>query len=162
MKRLLPAPLMSASLFAIWLLLNDSASAGDLLLAAVFAIALPLLTAPLRPLGARVRRPAVLLRLVLVVGLDVLQSNLDVARGVLRAPRRPPRGDFVSVPLELRDPHALAALAVITTVVPGTVWCELASDCSALRLHVFDLDDEAAFVHRFKARYERPLMEIFQ
>ena len=66
------------------------------------------------------------------------------------------------VPLELRDAHALAALAVITTVMPGTVWSELAPDRSALLLHVFDLADEAAFIAHFKARYEQPLKEIFE
>ena len=66
------------------------------------------------------------------------------------------------IPLELRDPSALAALATITTVVPGTVWSELAFDRSALLLHVWDLNDEAEFIAYFKARYERPLMEIFE
>jgi multicomponent K+:H+ antiporter subunit E len=163
MRRLLPAPLLSAALAAIWLMLNRSVDAGHLLLAAVVGVALPLVTAPLRQLPVRIRRPGVLLRLIFTVGLDVLRSNFDVARGVLRSARgRQPRGAYVVVPLELREPHALASLAAITTVVPGTVWCELASDCSALRLHVFDLDDEAAFVAHYKARYERPLLEIFR
>jgi multicomponent K+:H+ antiporter subunit E len=44
-----------------------------------------------------------------------------------------------------------------------TVWAELAPDRSALLLHVFDVDtDDADFVAHFKARYERPLLEIFQ
>lgn len=73
-----------------------------------------------------------------------------------------PRSAFVVVPLELRDAHALAALAVITTVIPGTVWCELAPDRSALMLHVFDVDDEAGFIAHYKSRYERPLREIFE
>ncbi|MGE1125623.1 Na+/H+ antiporter subunit E, partial [Pseudomonas zeae] len=93
----------------------------------------------------------------LTVGGDVVMSSLDVGRGVLRAGRRPPRGGFVSVPLDLRDAHGLAALAIITAVVPGTVWCELAPARSALRLHVFHLDNEAVFVAHFKARYECPL-----
>jgi multicomponent K+:H+ antiporter subunit E len=89
-------------------------------------------------------------------------SALDVARGVLRAGRQPPRGRFVVVPLELRNAHALTALAMITTVVPGTVWSELAPDRSALLLHVFDLDEEGPFIAHFKSRYERPLREIFE
>ncbi len=110
----------------------------------------------------RLRRPATVARLLLVVGLGVLQSNLDVARGILRSRVRRSTGAFVKVPLELTDPSALAALAMITTVVPGTVWTELAIDHSAVLLHVFDVDDEAAFVADFKARYERPLKEIFE
>ena len=66
------------------------------------------------------------------------------------------------IPLELRDPSALASLAVITTVVPGTVWCELARDSSAVMLHVWDLQDEAEFIQMYKSRYEAALLEIFQ
>jgi multicomponent K+:H+ antiporter subunit E len=162
MKHLLPAPLLSAALFALWLLLNQSVSAGHLLMAAIVALTIPLLSASLRPQRSRIARPGLLLRLVFTVGHDVVLSGLQVAGGVLRAPRRAPRGAFVSVPLELRDPHGLASLAIITTVVPGTVWSELAADRSELLLHVWDLDDEAAFIAYYKQRYERPLLEIFR
>ncbi|MGS0757572.1 Na+/H+ antiporter subunit E, partial [Roseateles sp. GG27B] len=138
MKRLLPSPQLSLGLFLLWLLLNQSLSLGHLLLAAVVAVVIPLLMAPLRPVGGRLRRPGVLLRLIVVVGFDVVVSGLSVGRGVLSSRRRMPRGRFVTVPLELRDVHALAALAIITAVVPGTVWSELAPDRSALLLHVFD------------------------
>ena len=159
MKRWLPSPLLSLALWALWLVLNDSVAPAHLLLGAFLGWIVPWLVAPLRPLGPPVRRPAVLARLVLRVGWHVILSGLSVARGVMT--QRAPRGAFVVVPLELRDPHALAALAIITTVVPGTVWSELAPDRSTLLLHVFDLDDEAAFIARFKADYERPLKEIF-
>ncbi|MBZ8141512.1 Na+/H+ antiporter subunit E [Rubrivivax gelatinosus] len=162
MKRWLPAPLVSIGLFGMWLLLRPSFTPGSLALGLLLALLMPKLMSPLRPPAGPVRRPLVVLRLVAVVGTDVVKSALDVGRGVLRSGRQPPRGTFVIVPLELRDVHALAALAMITTVVPGTVWCELAPDRSALRLHVFDLADEAEFVAHFKQRYERPLKEIFE
>jgi multicomponent K+:H+ antiporter subunit E len=162
MKRLFPAPLLSASLFGLWLVLNQSLSLEHVLLAAVLGLLIPRLTARLRPLPIRIRRPGVLVRLILTVGMDVLTSGAEVAWGVLRSYWRPPNGAFVKIPLELRDPNALASLAIITTVVPGTVWSELAPDRSVLLLHVFDLDDEADFVARYKARYERHLKEIFE
>jgi multicomponent K+:H+ antiporter subunit E len=161
MKRWVSAPLLSAGLFALWLLLNQSLGLGQLLLGAVIAIVMPVLMAPLRPAAGPLRHPGLLLLLILRVGIDVVMSALAVGRGVLRAGQTPPRGRFVVVPLELRNAHALAALAMITTVVPGTVWSELAPDRSALLLHVFDLDDDAAFTADFKQRYERPLLEIF-
>ena len=162
MRRLIPEPLLSATLFALWLLLNQSVSAGNLVLAALVGLALPRLTAPLRPRHARIARPVVLLRLVGAVGFDVVASSLQVARAVLRAGRHAPRSTFVSIPLELRDAHALASLAIITTVVPGTVWSELAADRSSVLLHVFDVADETAFIAHYKERYERPLLEIFE
>ena len=66
------------------------------------------------------------------------------------------------IPLDLRDPLGLAALCMVTTVVPGTVWSELAVDRSAMLLHVWNLGEPDAFVARFKDRYERPLRKIFE
>ncbi|MFJ4157951.1 Na+/H+ antiporter subunit E [Pseudomonas sp. NPDC089752] len=162
MSRLFPAPLLSIALFVLWLLLNLSISPGNLLLAAALAVVAPLLMAPLRPQRARVSRPLVVARLIGRVGIDVIHSNFLVAIGVLRARQKPPRSAFVHIPLDLRDAHGLAALSMITTVVPGTVWSELALDRSMLLLHVFDLEDEKAFIEHFKHTYERPLMEIFE
>jgi multicomponent K+:H+ antiporter subunit E len=162
-QKLVPAPLLSASLLVLWLALARSTSLGQLSLGLGLAFAVPLLTSRLRPATARVRRPLVVVRFILMVGFDVLLSNLQVGWGVLTwRGRRRPRSKFVIVPLELRDPFGLAALAVVTTVVPGTVWSELALDRSALLLHVWHVDEEAAFVARFKARYEKPLREIFE
>ncbi|MBA1204578.1 Na+/H+ antiporter subunit E [Pseudomonas capeferrum] len=162
MKRFFPAPLLSVSMFFLWLLLNVSVSPGNLVLAAALGIFAPLLLAPLRPQQAHIRRPRVIIRLLCRVGTDVVMSNLQVAKGVLRAGSRQPHSVFVHIPLDLRDAHGLAALSMITTVVPGTVWSELALDRSMLLLHVFDLKDEAAFIEHFKHAYERPLMEIFE
>ncbi|MFY0730814.1 Na+/H+ antiporter subunit E [Pseudomonas sp. NFX15] len=162
MKRLFPAPLLSLALWLLWMLLNLSISPGNLLLGAGLGFFAPLMMRRLRPLPVRIRRPWVIVRLVLRVGRDVLVSNVAVAWQVLNAGRRPPRSRFIKVPLDLRDANGLAALSMITTVVPGTVWSELALDRSILLLHIFDLDDEALFIQHFKATYERPLMEIFE
>jgi multicomponent K+:H+ antiporter subunit E len=47
-------------------------------------------------------------------------------------------------------------------LTPGTAWGEISFDSSVLLIHVFDVDDEAAFVAMIKQRYEHPLMEIFE
>jgi multicomponent K+:H+ antiporter subunit E len=93
---------------------------------------------------------------------DVVVSALALAGAVLRSRAHPPRSAFVSIPLELRDVHGLATLALITTIVPGTVWSELTLDRRAVVLHVFDVADTDAYVAHYKERYERPLMEIFE
>lgn len=162
LKKILPAPLTSASLLALWLVLARGVSPGQLLLGLVLALAVPRLTAKLRPTRVRVRRPLVVVRFILTVGHDVLLSNFEVARGVLAWRWRRPDSRFVVIPLELRDPLGLAALSMVTTVVPGTVWSELALDRSAVMLHVWDVGNEEAFIARFKARYEKPLREIFE
>lgn len=161
-RRLVPAPLLSAALLALWLVLAGSTSAGQVLLGLALAIAVPHMTASLRPTTVRVRRPLVAVRYILRVGHDVLVSNFQVARGVLAWGSSRPRPRFVIIPLDLRDPLGLAALAMVTTVVPGTVWSEIALDRSALMLHAWNVEDEERFVTRFKARYESPLREIFE
>lgn len=162
MKRWLPSPWLSLGLFGGWLLLTRSGSIGQVLLGLLVAVVVPLLAAPLRPRPGPLRPWALLARLIARVGLEVVRSALDVARGIARARRQPPRGAFVVIPLELRDVHALAALAMISAVIPGTVWSELAPDHSALLMHVFDLGDEAEFIAHFKRDYEHPLKEIFE
>ena len=160
--KLLPAPLASAALLALWLTLARSTSLGQVLLGLALALAAPLLTTNLRPTRVQVRRPLVVARFILRVGYDVLSSNVEVAWGVMRWDWRRPQSRFVIVPLELRDPLGLAALSMVTTVVPGTVWSELKLDRSALLLHVWDVREDEAFIARFKARYEAPLREIFE
>lgn len=159
---LVPAPLTSAALWAMWLVLARSTSAGNVLFGLALALAAPVLSSRLRPTRVRVRHPLVVARFILTVGHDVLRSNFEVAWGVLGWRWRRPNARFVIIPLELKDPLGLAALSMVTTVVPGTVWSELALDRSALLLHVWDVDEEQAFISRFKARYERPLKEIFE
>jgi multicomponent K+:H+ antiporter subunit E len=146
----------------LWLALARAVSFGQFLIGLVLALVVPSVTSNLRPATVRVRRPLVVVRFILKVGYDVVLSNLQVAWGVITWRWRKPASKFVIVPLELRDPLGLAALAMVTTVVPGTVWSELALDRSALLLHVWDVGEERAFVARFKSRYEMPLREIFE
>ena len=76
--------------------------------------------------------------------------------------RQQPKIGFLQIPLEMRDPHGLAMLAVIITATPGTVWAGHDPADNVLTLHVLDLQDEAAWLQTIKQRYERPLMEIFE
>lgn len=162
LARLVPAPLMTAALFALWLALARQVSFGQALVGLVLALVVPLMTFGLRPTKVLVRHPLVVTRFILRVGSHVLLSNFQVAWGVVFWRWRRPHSQFVVVPLELRDPLGLAALSMVTTVIPGTVWSEIALDRGALLLHVWDVEDEAAFVERFKHDYEKPLKEIFE
>jgi multicomponent K+:H+ antiporter subunit E len=128
----------------------------------VLGLAVPLVTRSLRPMQGRARRPLVAARYLLTVMHDVIRSNLEVAWGLVRWRWRKPSASFVIIPLELRDTLGLATLCMVTTIVPGTIWSELALDRSALRLHVWDVVNEQAFVLQFKRRYEQPLREIFE
>lgn len=161
MKRWLPAPLLSASLFAVWLLLNNTVDAAHLVLGALVAIVVPWFTERLRPDRPRIRRPLAILRLGLVVLWDIVMSNIEVARRIL-GPEAAIRPAFVWLPLDLTDPHAIVSLAGIITMTPGTLSAELSADRRHLLVHAFNVDDEAALIAQMKARYEAPLKEIFE
>ena len=150
------------ALLALWLLLQQSLAASDLLLgigiAAAAALAYRRLRAPARPARFRLRA---MLELLALFADDVLRSNLAVARIVLGLHRRPRVSGFVDVPLELRDPRGLAVLACIVTATPGTSWARYDAGRSALTIHLLDDHAAEAWVREFKARYERRLLEIF-
>jgi len=162
MKRLIPSPPLSVALLVVWLLLNQSLEASTLVSGLLLAVAVPLLTKGLRPATVRMRRPGVALRLAGVVLYDMSLSVFAVARALLTRRSDRIHSEFLRIPLDLRDPNGLAVLAMIMCLTPGTAWGEVAFDRSTLLIHVFDLDDEAAFIAQIKNRYERPLMEIFE
>lgn len=161
-RRLFPSPLMSVALVALWLVLNNSLSLGQWLMALLLGFLVPWLTQSLRPTPVRFSHLGVALKLLLRVGWDVIVWNWRVLRGTLASQKKLPQGQFITVPLDLRDPTGLAALAAIMCVIPGTIWSELALDGSALLVHIFDLEDAQAEIQLIKTRYERPLMEIFE
>lgn len=162
MRRLLPAPLLSLALVALWLILTNPYSVGNWLMAVVLGVLVPLLTQSLRPTPVRFSHPWVAFRLFLRVGCDVIYWNWRVLRGTVARGERMPRGAFITVPLDMRDPNGLAVLAAIMCVIPGTIWSEIALDRSALLVHIFDLDNAEHEIELIKSRYERPLMEIFE
>lgn len=157
-----PPVVLGSVLLVTWLLLTATWSAGQLLLGLALTVVLLALAAPLRPVRPRVRRPHLLLPLLAAVLVDVARSNVGVARVILgRTGGRMVNSGFLEIPLELRDPHALAILAAIVTSTPGTAWAGLSADGRTLTLHVLDLQDDAYWIRTIKERYERPLLRIF-
>ena len=163
MKRWLPYPLMALALLAMWLLLAESVSPGAVLLGSILAGAGSWVLVTLAPPRARFRRLSTVPGLLRDVLVEVVRSNNAVARIILQ-PRRARTGHagFVLIPLDMRDPYGLAALACILTATPGTVWVEYDSAESTMLLHVLDLIDKEEWIHAVKHKWERRLMEIFE
>jgi len=161
MKRFIPSLPLSLAVFLLWLLLVSEISAGGLLLAAALAIALPLMASTLQPPRAHFGPMVVVLRLAATVAVDIVVSNIEVARRIL-GPQSALAPAFIWVPLDIKSAHGITALASIITLTPGTVSAELAQDQRHLLVHCFNLDDANEAIARIKARYEAPLMEIFR
>jgi multicomponent K+:H+ antiporter subunit E len=162
MTRLLPFPIVSFCLLALWLLLNQAVSFGHVLLGCVIALVGGRIMTVLELPRVRVKRPAVILRLLRLVAVDIVRSNLAVGRIVLGLGRRQRRAGFVEIPLDMRDPYGLASLACIITLTPGTLWVNFDAQKATLMIHVLDLVDQEEWIRTVKDRYERHLLEIFE
>ncbi|SAI54855.1 putative monovalent cation/H+ antiporter subunit E [Bordetella ansorpii] len=147
-------------LLVLWLVLNQSWSAGQIVLGAGLAIWLAWASLRLRPLGARPHRLWRLAPLFPRVLWDIVKSNVAVAKLIWRPGRNLTPG-FITVPLRMRDPHGLAVLTCCLTYTPGTVVVDLKRGQS-ITLHVLDLQNEAAWATLVRERYERILLEVFE
>lgn len=154
---------LTVTLVGIWLLLSGDLSVMSIAFGVLLTLLLVLAIAQLRPVRPRLRHLHLAIPLVATLLVDIVLSNLGVARVVLGLTRnRQVRSGFIDIPLELSDPHGLAILAVIVTSTPGTSWAGVAPDGRVLRLHMLDIRNEDEWIRSFKQRYERRLMRIFE
>jgi len=161
MKRLLPHPILAGLLLILWLILQQSAGLGHILLGAAIAIAASLAAAAIIPEPVRLRKPLLIVLLVVVAGLDIVRSNIAVL-SVLLHPKPQPKAGFIEMRLELTNTFGLAILACLITATPGSAWLEYNRARSTVLIHVFDLVDAQEWEETIKARYEKLLLEIFQ
>lgn len=162
MNRLIPHPVLSAALVLMWLLLT-AFSLGHLLLGGVIALIAGWAVGHLHPSRPRFRRWGAALRLMGITGRDILRSNIAVARILLLGPNHPSyHSGFIELDLRLRDPNAIAVLALVLTATPGTAWVEYEHHDGRLLLHVLDLRSDADWQSLIRDRYEALLMEIFE
>ena len=161
MRRLFPHPVLALLLLLLWLVLQQSVGLGHIVVGALIAIAASLAAAAIIPERVRVRKPQLILKLMMVAGLDIVRSNLAVL-SILVHPRPEPKGGFLEMKLELTNPFGLAVLACLITATPGSAWLEHDQTRSTVLIHVFDLLDAEEWEHTIKTRYEALLLEIFQ
>lgn len=160
MRRLVPFPLLSLALLAMWVLLTGF-SPGHVLLGAIIALLVSRTMLSLDPEQPRARIGWAAVRLAGIVAGDIVRSNIAVARIVLfRGPDR--HSDFIELPTDLRSTYALALLAIIITATPGSLWVQHDAYRHVILIHVLDLVDEEEWIRLIKHRYERLLMEIFE
>jgi multicomponent K+:H+ antiporter subunit E len=163
MKRWFPLPVTSVLLFLIWLLVNQSVSPGQLFLAVVLAISLPLMFRSLQPMNDPViYRPLTLFTLLAKALVEVVRSCFNVSAIIMFRKNDGIQSRFIRVPLDMTNNYGLALLSCLINITPGTVWVELMEDSGELSLHVFDLHDEQWWIDTIKTKYELPLRMIFE
>jgi len=160
MRRLFPSPAISVLTFVFWLLLVASVQPAQLVMAALLAVCMPLFAARLDREFARIGTLRPVPRLMATVAVDIVRSNIQVARLIL-GPESAIVPGFIWVPLDIRNIHGMAVLTSVITLTPGTVSAELSPDRRHLLVHCFNLRDADAAIAEIKQRYEAPLMEVF-
>lgn len=161
-SRLVPSPLVAIACALVFVLLINDISLGAVLLGAVIGLVVSALTARYWPGRPRVKKPLAVIAYLVVVARDIVVSNIDVARLVLFRRGSDLHSQFITIPLDLRSPEAIAALAGTITLTPGTLSADVSADGRALLVHCLNVDDPAAVVADIKDRYERRLKEIFE
>ncbi|XOY56080.1 MAG: Na+/H+ antiporter subunit E [Rhodobacterales bacterium] len=160
--RLLPHPLLTLLLVAVWQMLVNYVSLGTLVFGLILGILIPLLTAPYWPDRPRLKNPAMIVEFILIVLWDIVVANVSVAKIILFKRNQDMRPTWVTVPLDLRSPEAITVLAGTITMTPGTVSADVAADGRSLLVHCLDAADPDAVRDDIKQRYERRLREIFE
>lgn len=153
-------PWLSVLLAVSWLLLQHTLAPFHLISAVLIGLLLPRLLHNFLPATTTLRfAPA--LHLALVVLWDIVVSNITVARLVL-GPLSRPQPAWVRVPLALSHPTAISLLASIITTTPGTVSCLIDEERKHILVHALDCSDPLQMAADIKARYENPLLAIFE
>lgn len=157
----LPHPLLSVLLLLLWLLLNNSAAVGQLLLGTLLAVLIPLFTRRFWPQRAYLAHPRLALRFAGRVLWDIIVANFAVARVVL-GPSSAIRPVFVQIPLDVEGEFATTALLMVISLTPGTLTADLDTQRKHLLVHALSEDDPAQLVREIKSRYEATIKEILK
>ncbi len=161
MRRLLPHPLLTPILAGIWLLLNNSAAPGQILLGLLLGWAIPLISIRFWPDKVFIYKPLTFLRYIVVLLVDIVVANFIVARLILgNSDLLKPA--FVKLPLDLTSDFAISLLANSITLTPGTLSAQLSTDRKYLLIHALNESDPDTLIVTIKQRYERLLKEIFE
>lgn len=159
-NRWLPSLFNFIALFCVWLLLTNSFTFGNILLAAFLAWLIPFMVSGLQLQTSTVKKPMKALRYIFILLYDIMVSNLIVAKQVL-GPAHKLQPGFIAIPLEMSEPLPITLLASSISLTPGTVSTEISADLSTLYVHCLNIHNEAELIAEIKARYESPLKEIF-
>ena len=159
-KLWLAHPWLSGLLGLTWLLLQRSLEPVYLLSAALIGLIVPRLLHGFLPQGGYINIKPVM-GLTGVVLWDIVMSNIRVTRLVL-GPLTRMQPDWVVVPLTLRNPTAISLFATIITTTPGTVSCKVDEHRWVILVHALHCIDAPRLAADMKARYEQPLMAIFE
>jgi multicomponent K+:H+ antiporter subunit E len=162
LMRLVPHPLLTLLIIAVWVLLNNDVSIAQAVIGLVLGLLISKATSAYWPGRPRMRAPLVAIEYLLIVLWDIIVSNVQVAYLILFRRGGRLRTRYITVPLALTTPEAITVLAGTITMTPGTVTADVSTDGRALLVHCLETDDPDEMIAQIKTRYEQRLKRIFE
>ena len=162
MHTMLPHPFLTLIVALVWVLISNELSAATVVVGVAWGIVAAKLTQRYWPNRPRVVHPFLILEYLAVFAYDVLVSNVQIAILVLFHRAKSIGSAYVAVPIELRSPEAIAALAGTITLTPGTLSVDVSPDGKALYVHCLGTTDGIRVAGHIKRRYESRLRRIFE
>lgn len=161
-QRIFPHPHLTLLLTIVWVLMVNSFTLNSLLFGLFLGIVVPSMTRRFWPDRPKLSSWSAAFEYLFIVLYDIVVANFVVALIVLFKPNAKRHPAWVTIPLDLRTPEAITALAGTITLTPGTVSADLSCEGHFLLVHCLDAPDPDTIRDEIKSRYERRLKEIFE
>jgi multicomponent K+:H+ antiporter subunit E len=161
LQRWLPHPLLTLVLIFLWMLLLNAFTMAGLVMAVFLGVVIPIITSHFWPDRPPIRAYGKAMAFMALVAWDVILANIQVARLILFRRAEELQTRWVTVPITLKSPEAIAVLAGTITMTPGTISSDISADGCSLLVHCLDAPDVEQAVLQIKNRYETRLKEIF-
>lgn len=100
-----------------------------------------------------------MIRLFFIFIIELIKSNVDVARIVL-APKIDIHPGFYAYPNDLEEEWEVALLSTLITLTPGTVVVAISEDYSVIYIHGLNMDDANVEIANIKTSFENVIKEV--
>ena len=143
----------------LWMALRGNWTLLDFLLGYLLGILLLALFRPFLPQPLYLRKWRAILRLLMLFGKELLLSNLEVMKQIIRS-RITVQPGIVAVPLEVQKDWEITTLAHLITLTPGTLTLSVAEDRQKLYIHALHIENAEKLVSQIKGQFEQAILEV--
>lgn len=144
----------------VWMFLSGNTTLGGLALGLAAGFALMALFQNALGCESYVRRLVAALRFTVHFLMQVIYSNLRIARAVLRKDAGSLRGEFLTYSVEGLTDLELLLLCQCISLTPGTIVAEKSADGRELILHAFASGEPDEIRHSLDEELKRPILSF--
>ncbi|MCA9980801.1 MAG: Na+/H+ antiporter subunit E [Anaerolineales bacterium] len=161
--------LLNIILTAVWVLLTEDGSLGNILAALLFSFAIISFSQRVIRLERRAdihgandyfRRTTRILIFIIYFLKELVAASINVLLSILQPHRLNP--GVIAVPLDLRSDAQITLLANVITLTPGTLSLDVSTDKKVIYVHSIVVKDPDDFRHQIKNGFERRILDIVE